>query len=42
MPKTVVRENEKIDDALRRFKRDVVDQELFKKLENANIIKSQA
>ena len=24
MPKTVVRENEKIDDALRRFKRDVV------------------
>lgn len=24
MPKTVVREGEKIDDALRRFKRDVV------------------
>ena len=42
MSRTVVRKNESLEDALRRFKRTVSKTELYKKLESANIMKSQA
>ena len=42
MSKTVVRKNETLEDALRRFKRAVSKMELSKKFVNANFMKNQA
>lgn len=42
MSKTVVRKNESLEDALRRFKRTVPKVELCKNPESANFMKNQA
>ena len=41
MSKTVVRKNESLEDALRRFKRSVSKVELFKKYVNVNFTKTK-
>ena len=41
MSKTVVRKNESLEDALRRFKRTVSKAGLFRKLGSVNFMKNQ-